>query len=108
MASVKATVTVNAQGRMTIPAEIRRELGIAGQTVLTIETEDGRLVVKPFKMPLEDTWAYTPEFRARLARIRAQIAAGEILRGIGEDDIRAWCGLPPKAQDPYRDEDDDA
>ena len=96
---MKATVTVNAQGRMTIPAEIRRELGIHGESTLIVETQDGRLVARPaFVIPAEDAWAYTPEHIAGVARARAEYAAGLGFQ-ISEDELRARIGLPPADQD---------
>jgi AbrB family looped-hinge helix DNA binding protein len=61
-----ADLVVNSQGRVTIPAQIRREAGIEAGTPLVVYVEDGRVVL---------------ETRAQLAqRIRREIAeawAGE-------------------------------
>ena len=92
------TVTVNAQGRMTIPADVRRELGISGETTLIVEVEDGRMVARPgVVIPAEDAWAYTPEHLEELAKARASVAAHGTLR-IGPDDLRELAGLPPRRQ----------
>jgi AbrB family looped-hinge helix DNA binding protein len=40
-------VTVGPQGRVVIPAAIRRELGLAPGAVLAARVEDGRLVLEP-------------------------------------------------------------
>ncbi|MGH3978196.1 MAG: AbrB/MazE/SpoVT family DNA-binding domain-containing protein [Pseudonocardiaceae bacterium] len=37
---------VNPQGRMTIPAQIRREAGIDAGTPLVVYVEDGRVVIE--------------------------------------------------------------
>lgn len=37
---------VNAQGRVTIPAQIRREAGIEVSTPLVVYVEDGRVVIE--------------------------------------------------------------
>ena len=96
---MKATVTVNAQGRMTIPAEIRRELGIKGESTLIVETQDGRLVARPaFVVPAEDAWAYTPEFIAKVRRAEDQLDAGLGIQ-MTVDELRAYAGLPPADQD---------
>jgi antitoxin PrlF len=96
---MKTTITVNSQGRMTIPAEIRRELGIHGESTVIVEAEDGRLIVRPaFVIPAEDAWAYTPEHIARVREAEAQAAAGLSFR-ITEDELRARIGLPPAAED---------
>lgn len=96
---MRATVTVNAQGRMTIPAEIRRELGLEGESILIVEAEDGRMVARPaLVIPAEDAWAYTPEHIAGVKRAEAEYAAGLSFQ-LTEDELRARIGLPPKAED---------
>jgi AbrB family looped-hinge helix DNA binding protein len=102
---MKATVTVNAQGRMTIPAEIRRELGIEGESILIVEAQDGRLVAqRAFVIPAEDAWAYTPEHIAKVRKAEADLDAGLGIR-MTVDELRAYVGLPPAAEDV--DDDDD-
>jgi AbrB family looped-hinge helix DNA binding protein len=92
---MRATVSINAQGRMTVPSEIRRELGIIGESTLIVETDQGRMIVRPaVVIPAEDAWAFTPEHQERLARARADVAAGhverlteaELRRGMDVDD----------------------
>ena len=92
---MRATVSINAQGRMTIPAEIRRALGIEGEATVIVETEGNRLIVQPaVVIPAEDAWAYTPEHQRWLAESLADVEAGrvislskaELLRRLGLDD----------------------
>lgn len=40
------TVTVNSQGRVVVPAELRRELGITSGMPLVAYVEDGRLILE--------------------------------------------------------------
>ncbi|MDA3630770.1 AbrB/MazE/SpoVT family DNA-binding domain-containing protein [Saccharopolyspora oryzae] len=57
----RTEITANGQGRVTIPASIRREAGIEPGAPLAIYVEDGRVVI---------------ETRAQLAdRIRRDVAA---------------------------------
>jgi AbrB family looped-hinge helix DNA binding protein len=89
---------------MTIPAEIRRELGIEGESTLIVETDDGRMVARPaLVIPAEDAWAYTPEFIAKVKQAEAELDAGLGLR-LTKDDLRARIGLPPRAEDVDDDE----
>ncbi|HEY3895394.1 MAG TPA: AbrB/MazE/SpoVT family DNA-binding domain-containing protein [Pseudonocardiaceae bacterium] len=54
-------MSVNGQGRVTIPAQVRREAGIEVGVPLVVYIEDGRVVIEP---------------RHRLAdRIRRDVAA---------------------------------
>src|ERR1700730_4951991 len=86
---MKATaVVMNAQGRLTVPADARRELGLGGATHFEAEVRDGELLLRPAVLvPREDAWAYTPEHRALLARARADAAPGRT-RELGERELR--------------------
>ena len=96
---MRGTATVNAEGRITLPAPIRKELGIEPGATLIVETEAGRIVLRLATLvPAEDAWAYTPEHRARLAAAETSAAAGRVLR-LSEDELRARIGLPAAADD---------
>ncbi|OLM28650.1 hypothetical protein Ae717Ps2_6246 [Pseudonocardia sp. Ae717_Ps2] len=57
----RAEVVVNRDGRILIPAQVRRDLGLAAGSTLLLSVEDGRVVM---------------ESRAQLvARMRREIAA---------------------------------
>ncbi len=43
---MRATVVLGVQGRLVVPAEARRELGLAAGDELILHTEDGRLVLE--------------------------------------------------------------
>jgi len=85
---MKATaVAMNAQGRLTVPAEARRELGLAGEAHFEAEVHDGELLLRPAVLvPREDAWAYTPEHRALLARAREDAVRGRT-RELGEAEL---------------------
>jgi AbrB family looped-hinge helix DNA binding protein len=103
---MRGTATVNAEGRITLPASIRRELGIEPGATLIVETEAGRIVLRPATLvPAEDAWAYTPEHRARHAAAVASAAAGRVVQ-LSEDELRARIGLPAAADDEPADADD--
>jgi AbrB family looped-hinge helix DNA binding protein len=85
---MRATVSINAQGRMTVPSEIRRELGITGEATVIVETEGGRMIMRPaIVIPAEDAWAFTAEHQERLASARADVAAGRVER-LSESELR--------------------
>lgn len=46
IARVRATVVLGVQGRMVVPAEARKELGLAAGDELVLHTEGGRLVLE--------------------------------------------------------------
>jgi AbrB family looped-hinge helix DNA binding protein len=64
----QSDVSVNDQGRVTIPAQLRRELGFEPGVRLVAYAEDGRLV-------LEDR-------RHLLARIQEEVARGAVAAGM--------------------------
>ena len=43
---MRATVLLGAQGRLVVPAEARKELGLTAGDELVLHTEDGRLVLE--------------------------------------------------------------
>ena len=62
-----AEVTVNPQGRVLIPAQVRREAGIAPGSTLIVHVEDGRVVLETREQLIErmrrevaETWQGDP------------------------------------------------
>ena len=47
MGDSKSTVVVSARGQITLPAELRRRLGIKEGGVVTLEERHGELVLRP-------------------------------------------------------------
>lgn len=83
-------MAVNRQGRLTLPADVRRHFGIGEGTQLEVRVQDRSIELRPTAVvPEEDRWAYTPEALASLKRALADIKAGyvfelseaELLRG---------------------------
>jgi AbrB family looped-hinge helix DNA binding protein len=61
-------------GRLTLPAEVRRELGLGDETEFEVEVdkEQDALILRPaVVLRREDAWAYSPEHRELLARAHA-------------------------------------
>ena len=76
---VKSFAVMNAEGRLTIPSAIRKELGIEGEASLEVEAVEGVIVMRPAVLaPLEDAWAYEPEHRALLRRAREDARSGRV------------------------------
>ena len=75
----RSTVALNAQGRITLPAETRRRLGLADGAQLELRVEDNEIRLRPARLVVaEDAWAYTPESLASIKRSLADIAAGRV------------------------------
>lgn len=71
MARISAEVIVGPQGRLVVPASIRRELRMEPGQVLLARAEDGRLVLEPRE--------------AVVARIRSQFAAATGGQSLAEE-----------------------
>jgi len=68
-------------GRLTVPADARRLLGIDDETEFEVEvdTENDALVLRPsLLLRREDAWAYTPEHRELVTAARRDIAEGRV------------------------------
>ncbi len=82
-------VDVSREGRVTLPASVRKALQLEEGAQLAVEVRSGAIVLTPVvTIPREDVWAYTPEHRAQVARALQEIAEGRVYRGLGPDDLR--------------------
>ena len=82
MSGQRVVVDVNQQGRMTLPVKVRAALGIAGQTQVELELEDGSVRLRPtVVVPLEDAWAYTATHMKLVRRALADVEAGNLVEG---------------------------
>jgi AbrB family looped-hinge helix DNA binding protein len=88
------TVTVSESGRVTLPAEARRRLGLHGETEMEVEVdaEHDAIILRPvITLRREDGWAYTPEHRELLARAHADSREGRVHR-LAEDELESYGG----------------
>ena len=75
----RTTVAVNAQGRVTLPADARRRLGLADGAQLEVRVEGNEIRLRPARLVVaEDAWAYAPESLRSIKRSLADIAAGRV------------------------------
>jgi bifunctional DNA-binding transcriptional regulator/antitoxin component of YhaV-PrlF toxin-antitoxin module len=80
---------MNAAGRLTIPADARRVLGIDREAEFDVEVVEGRIVLRPFTNQTDDdTWAYTPKHRELVRRALKDGQDGRV-RQMTEKDLRA-------------------
>ena len=85
------TVTISDDGRLTLPVESRRALGISGETELEVEVDVENDVVRlrpVIVLRREDAWAYTPEHRAVLSAGHADSREGRV-RVLTEGELAA-------------------
>jgi len=78
--AVKIAV-MSKSGRLTLPAEARRALGLDSETEFEIEVDSAQdaLILRPaVVLRREDAWAYTTEHRALLRRAHADSREGRV------------------------------
>lgn len=83
-------MTVDRQGRVTIPARVRRDLGIgpdAADRVFLKKTERGTYEIVPGDLvPQDQIWLHHPEMQARLAEAEADYRKGRFTRTLTPDE----------------------
>jgi len=83
---MKTVVTMTDRGRITLPASVRKELHLEGETPFELETAGDRIILRPaLVIPREDAWAYTPKESAAIERARHS----PVVPGITEEDLDA-------------------
>lgn len=74
---MKANLILSARGQVTLPASMRKRLGLQGDAVLTAEEQGGRIILTP--AIVMETDVYTD----------AQIAAWDAADALGDDERQA-------------------
>lgn len=73
----RSVIALNAQGRLTLPADARRKLGLREGSQLEVKVDDDRITLRPTKLVVaEDAWAYTREHLESVGRALADLRAG--------------------------------
>jgi AbrB family looped-hinge helix DNA binding protein len=88
------TVTISGSGRLTLPTEVRRALGLEGETEMEVEVDaaNDAVILRPaVVLRREDAWAYSSEHRELLARAHDDSGAGRV-RKLDEDQLRELAG----------------
>ncbi|MGH2585536.1 MAG: AbrB/MazE/SpoVT family DNA-binding domain-containing protein [Dehalococcoidia bacterium] len=83
------TIVMNQDGRLTLPAEVRRILHLRGETEFEVEVDESAdaIVLRPaLVLRREDAWAYTPEHRELLARAHRDSREGRV-RHLTEEEL---------------------
>jgi bifunctional DNA-binding transcriptional regulator/antitoxin component of YhaV-PrlF toxin-antitoxin module len=78
-------VLMDPSGRLTMPAEARRELRLEGEIQFVVEVGEGEIVLRPaVTIAREDAWAHTPEHRELLSRALEDVRRGRVVKGGSE------------------------
>ena len=71
-------IPVGDKGRLTLPEEVRSNLGVGKGDLLVYErTERGYEIMPAALIPADQKWFYHPEMQERIAAAERGIAAGE-------------------------------
>ena len=82
-----ANSVIDSKGRVWLPEELLKQLGISGSMTAEVDSSCGVIVIRPVEsVPCEDEWAYTPEHRAVAASAWRHIEAGETFQ-MSEQDL---------------------
>ena len=77
----RTTVALNAQGRLTLPADVRRKLGLREGSQLEVAIDDDKITLRPARVVVaEDAWAYTADHLESVRRALADIREGRVYR----------------------------
>ncbi|MGI8552560.1 MAG: hypothetical protein ACR2PL_17490 [Dehalococcoidia bacterium] len=94
---MKTLVAMNPEGRLTLPAIIRWELGVEGEAQFEVEVFDNAVILRPVVvLPREDAWAYTPEHRKRLQKAHQDSREGRV-RQVSERELEQLAPVAPDA-----------
>lgn len=78
---MKTVVSMNKQGRITVPVSARKALRVEGEAQFEMEVVDDALILRPaFVIPREDAWAYTPEHLESVRRALEDAENGRLYR----------------------------
>ncbi len=85
------TVTVHGSGRLTVPASVRKQLGLTEGTELEIEVDieqETLILRRVVYLRLEDAWAYTPKHRELLKKAHLDSKEGHVKK-LSEEDLES-------------------
>lgn len=95
-------LTIDSKGRVTIPADLRRELGIDENTPIRVDrTDAGTFELVPAAIvPRDQLWYHAEEGRARLRVAEEDLRSGRSTRVSGPDDAQRHLDALKKRRAP--------
>jgi AbrB family looped-hinge helix DNA binding protein len=77
--TLKTLVTMNAQGRITVPADARELLRVGADSQFELEVTEHEMILRPATVVRrDDAWAYAPAHLASISRALEQVASGQV------------------------------
>ena len=85
------TARLNRNGQVSIPASIRRALGLKEGDELGFELEGNAVRVSPVvSIPKDQLWFYTREIQKKIQKARKEIDQGKTRSFSDPDDLVRW------------------
>ena len=93
---MKTLVSMNPEGRLTLPAAARRRLGVEGGVQFEVEATEQAIILRPVgAQPRDDAWAsYTAEQRRLLQRAHRDSREGRVMQ-LDESDLERLVESSP-------------
>jgi AbrB family looped-hinge helix DNA binding protein len=82
----RSLATVNAEGKITLPAQARRALGLEDGSLLEVRIDGEEIRLRPVRPVAADAWAYTAESLRSIKRSIRDIKAGRVYQ-LSTDEI---------------------
>ena len=104
MAPATTFLTLDAEGRATLPQEVREALGVdSGDFILLERTERGTFELIPAALiPKDQLWFHHPEMQARIARAEEDLTAGRSTKTSGTEAAQAFLDQLKQESSPRR------
>jgi AbrB family looped-hinge helix DNA binding protein len=81
----KSFVAVNARGRITLPADVRRQLHLAEGDRLEVAVKGDRITLRPARVVVADALGYTAESLRSIRRALDDVCAGRVYQASQAD-----------------------
>src|SRR5258706_7749399 len=85
----RSPVVVKPRGRVTLPAETLRGLGLVAGSLLEVTVQGDGIRLRPVRSFAEDSWAHTAESLRSVKRSIADVKAGRVYRMSTEEIARS-------------------
>ena len=86
-----AILTIQRRGTLTLPAELRRRLGIEqGSQVELTQRDDGVVELRPVvAVPADQAWFWSDRWQRMEREVDEHVGRGEVIRSDGIDEMFA-------------------
>jgi len=104
MAPASTFLTLDEEGRTTLPEEVREALGVGeGDFILLERTDRGTFELIPATLiPRDQMWFHHPEMQERIARAEEDFAAGRSTKTTSPEEAQVFLDRLKQKSSPRR------